>query len=106
MRRLLPWGVRAVAGLVLLVAAFLAFGNAWTRDVDADAVSYARTHLRTPIESRRVDANGIRLHVVLAGPEAGMPVVLLHGHGDFWWGWRHQIDPLADAGMRVIAPAR
>src|SRR3954451_6901597 len=48
--------------------------------------------------------NGVRLHLVEAGPEAGPPVILLHGFPEFWYGWRHQIGPLADAGFRVIVP--
>ena len=48
--------------------------------------------------------NGITLHVVEAGPQDGRPVFLLHGFPEFWWGWRHQIEPLARAGNRVIAP--
>ena len=31
-------------------------------------------------------------------------MVLLHGFPDFWWGWRHQIAPLADAGHHVVVP--
>jgi pimeloyl-ACP methyl ester carboxylesterase len=30
--------------------------------------------------------------------------VLLHGFPDFWYGWRHTIPALADAGFRVVAP--
>ena len=44
-----------------------------------------------------------RLHYVEAGPPDGKPVMLLHGFPDFWYGWRHQIGPLAAAGYRVIA---
>lgn len=44
------------------------------------------------------------LHVVLAGPPDGAPVLLLHGFPDLWWGWRQQIGALADAGYRVIVP--
>ncbi|MFO0953210.1 MAG: alpha/beta hydrolase [Isosphaeraceae bacterium] len=51
-----------------------------------------------------VTANGVRLHLVEAGPKDGPPVVLLHGFPEFWYGWRHQIGPLAEAGYRVIAP--
>ena len=46
---------------------------------------------------------GVRLHAVVAGPEDGPPVVLLHGFPEFWYGWRHQIGPLAAAGFRVVA---
>jgi pimeloyl-ACP methyl ester carboxylesterase len=48
-----------------------------------------------------VDANGSRFHVVEAG--TGPLVLLLHGFPEYWWTWRHQISPLADAGYRVVA---
>jgi pimeloyl-ACP methyl ester carboxylesterase len=28
----------------------------------------------------------------------------LHGFPEFWYGWRHQIGPLAEAGLRVLVP--
>jgi pimeloyl-ACP methyl ester carboxylesterase len=31
-------------------------------------------------------------------------VILLHGFPEFWFGWRHQIDALANAGFRVLVP--
>jgi len=31
-------------------------------------------------------------------------VVLLHGFPEFWYGWRHQIGALAEAGFRVVVP--
>jgi epoxide hydrolase 4 len=43
-----------------------------------------------------------RLHYVEAGD--GPLVVLLHGFPEFWYGWRRQIQPLAAAGFRVVAP--
>ena len=43
-----------------------------------------------------------RLHYVEAGE--GPLVVLLHGFPEFWYGWRQQIKPLADAGFSVVAP--
>ncbi len=48
--------------------------------------------------------NGVLVHYVEAGDAEAPLVVLLHGFPDFWWGWRHQIGPLADAGFRVVAP--
>ncbi len=53
---------------------------------------------------RTIATNGIRLHAVEAGPEGGPPVILLHGFPEVWYGWRHQIEPLAAAGFRVLAP--
>lgn len=60
--------------------------------------------LGVPLRSRFVDTPGVRLHVVEAGPADGPLVVLLHGFPEFWYGWRHQVAPLARAGWRVWAP--
>jgi pimeloyl-ACP methyl ester carboxylesterase len=48
------------------------------------------------------DLDEVRLHYVEAGE--GPLVVLLHGFPEFWYGWRHQIPALAEAGFRVVAP--
>jgi len=44
----------------------------------------------------------VRLHYMEAGE--GPLVVLLHGFPEFWYGGRQQIQPLAAAGFRVVAP--
>ena len=44
----------------------------------------------------------VNLHYVEAGE--GPLIVLLHGFPEFWFGWRRQIEPLAAAGFRVVAP--
>ena len=56
------------------------------------------------MESHFISTNGITLHTIQAGPEEGPLVLLLHGFPEFWYGWRHQIAPLAGAGFRVWAP--
>ena len=56
------------------------------------------------LEHTYIETNGIKLHVVQAGPKSGVPVVLLHGFPEFWYGWRNQIPALAEAGCRVIVP--
>jgi pimeloyl-ACP methyl ester carboxylesterase len=56
------------------------------------------------LDHRFLDAAGIRLHVAVAGPEQGMPVLLLHGFPEYWYGWRRQIPFLAEQGYRVWAP--
>ena len=61
-------------------------------DVDAD------------LAHEHVAVNGVRLHVVTAGPEDGDVVVLLHGFPEFWYSWREQIPALAEAGYRVVVP--
>ena len=56
------------------------------------------------LEHSYIQTNSIRLHVVQAGPKSGIPVVLLHGFPEFWYGWRKQIPALVEAGCRVIVP--
>jgi len=51
---------------------------------------------------RRVAGDGVELAVTDTGD--GQAVLLLHGFPDSSHVWRHQVAPLADAGMRVIAP--
>jgi pimeloyl-ACP methyl ester carboxylesterase len=63
-----------------------------------------------PWRHLEVHANGIRFHVVEAEPKADETseamterplVILLHGFGEFWWSWRHQLRGLGNA--RVVA---
>lgn len=56
---------------------------------------------------RFADVNGVRLHVVEAGPADGTDekvVVLAHGFPELAYSWRHQIPVLAAAGYHVLAP--
>ena len=57
-----------------------------------------------PLDRHRGKGAGVQLHVRVAGPTDGPLVVLLHGFPEFWYGWRHQIAPLAEAGYRVLIP--
>jgi pimeloyl-ACP methyl ester carboxylesterase len=56
------------------------------------------------LQTRTLATNGVRLHVVEAGPPDGPLVLLLHGFPEFWYGWHRQIGPLAAAGFRVAVP--
>jgi len=60
--------------------------------------------IHSPLEYRVVHVNGIGLHVVLAGPPSGKPLIFLHGFPEFWFAWRFQIDHFASLGYRVIVP--
>ena len=53
---------------------------------------------------RLILVGDIRLHVVEKGPLDGRPIMLLHGFPEFGWGWRKQIDALAERGFRVVVP--
>ncbi|MFP4323975.1 MAG: alpha/beta fold hydrolase [Anaerolineales bacterium] len=61
-------------------------------------------HLVDHLTSSYIPCGDVRLHVMQAGPAEGPPAILLHGFPEFWYGWRHQILPLAEAGFRVIIP--
>ena len=49
-----------------------------------------------------IDTNGVTLRVLVAGE--GPAVLLSHGFPELGYSWRHQIQPLAAAGYRVIVP--
>jgi epoxide hydrolase 4 len=51
-----------------------------------------------------LNTNNLRLHAIQAGPSDGPLVILLHGFPEFWYGWRRQIRPLAQAGLRLLVP--
>ena len=56
----------------------------------------------TDLRHRYADLESVRLHYVEAGE--GPLAVLLHGFPEFWYAWRGQLEPLAAAGFRVVAP--
>lgn len=55
-------------------------------------------------ESRRVATPDLTFGVLEAGPRTGPLVLLLHGFPGLSWFWEHQLGPLADAGLHVVAP--
>ena len=56
------------------------------------------------LEHSYIETNGIRLHVVQAGPKSGTPILLLHGFPENWRCWIRQLPALVSAGCRVIIP--
>ncbi len=61
--------------------------------------------LEAGISSRMLaTVTGLEMHLLEAG-EANAPLLLLlHGFPEIAFSWRHVMQPLADAGYRVIAP--
>ncbi|GAA2092356.1 alpha/beta hydrolase [Microlunatus panaciterrae] len=58
-----------------------------------------------PWQHHDIAANGIRFHLAAGrslAPDRPL-VLLLHGFGEFWWAWRHQIPALDEAGFAVAA---
>ena len=66
------------------------------------AEQQASALLGSDVREGYAEIGDVRLHYVEAGD--GPLVVLLHGFPEFWYGWRLQIEPLAAAGFRVVAP--
>jgi len=58
----------------------------------------------TGYEHQLLPVNGITLSLYSAGPADGPVVWLLHGFPESWYSWRCQIQALAAAGYRVMAP--
>ncbi len=56
------------------------------------------------LRERYIETNGIKLHVVEAGPENGPMILFLHGFPEFWYAWRKQIDYFAERGYLVVCP--
>ena len=53
------------------------------------------------VEHSFAERDGVKTHYVSTG--RGPLVVLVHGIPEFWYSWRQQIEPLAEAGFRVVA---
>jgi pimeloyl-ACP methyl ester carboxylesterase len=51
-----------------------------------------------------IEANGLRFETLLAGPEDGEAVILLHGYPQSAASWRETMEWLAGRGYRAIAP--
>ena len=50
---------------------------------------------------KRIDVGGYRLRAVERGE--GPLVLMIHGFPGLAWSWRHQMEPLAEAGYRAVA---
>lgn len=96
--------LHVVVIVLCLLGAGLIAGYISGNQAPIDVVAAGKRKLGIDLDSERIATNGIQLHVVMAGPKDGPPVVLLHGFPEFWWGWNEQIAQLAAAGFRVIAP--
>lgn len=59
---------------------------------------------KVSLEPTVIAANGLEFSAVVAGPDAGELVILLHGFPEGSYSWRHQVEALAGEGLRVLAP--
>lgn len=51
-----------------------------------------------------IELPGLTMAFHQMGPAHGQPVILCHGWPELAYAWRHQFEPLARAGYRVLAP--
>lgn len=53
------------------------------------------------MDANRIDVGGIAINAVSLGQ--GPLVLMIHGFPGLSWSWRHQMQPLADAGFHAVA---
>lgn len=102
----LIWGATAGAAIAFM-ALWMRQGQLRRRALAAQIGTMNRQavdQLGVSAQSTTVTVNGLRFHAIVAGPENGSLVVLLHGFPENWTAWRHSFKPLVNAGYRVIAP--
>ena len=94
-----------------LVAALLALAAAVGSPVGAEgqtapgrATSTGAGGSGVEIAMTQVAVGDLSFNVRTAGPEDGEAVILLHGFPQTSYEWRHQIEALAGAGFRAVAP--
>ena len=90
--------------IIILLAVILIAGYTTGNQPERDSVGHVEKALEIELESNFIDVGEVTLHVVLAGPIDGEPVLLLHGFPEFWYAWRKPMAILAKAGYRVIVP--
>ncbi len=56
------------------------------------------------VDTQTIPVGNLRFTIDVAGPPNGVPVLLLHGFPETRRMWRHQLEALAAAGFRAIAP--
>jgi len=56
------------------------------------------------IEEQYIKINGITMHTIVVGD--GVPLILLHGFPDFWYGWKNIIIGLKDDFKLIIPDMR
>ena len=74
------------------------------RDSGIQNTGPAETAPEVLVAQQQVVVSGLTFDVRTAGPEEGVPVLLLHGFGQTSYEWMAQLRALAAAGYRVAAP--
>ncbi len=97
--RKLAWA--SVVVIVLIVAVMVGF---WERPLSYfNGLTYVQMSLGGA-KSRYVTVAGHRIHYYVMGPDAGVPVVLVHGLGGRCEDWRNLAPYVVRMGFRVYMP--
>ena len=51
---------------------------------------------------QQFETNGISVRAAVEG--SGPLVIMVHGFPELWYSWRHQIQPIVEAGFKVVVP--
>jgi pimeloyl-ACP methyl ester carboxylesterase len=94
----LKWIVRLVGLILLFLVAFLSI----SRGLAAVRENRSASEV-APANGQFVEVAGQKIHLQVTGPEAGPPVVFVHGMGAWSELWRTTIDEVGKAGFRAIA---
>lgn len=86
-------GVAAATGMSLFAGAASASAAAPNGDDSLDEALRHIAGFAETFDSRFVQANGIRQHIVIGGD--GPPLLLIHGWPEDWFAWRYMMQPLA-----------
>ncbi len=60
--------------------------------------------MTSQFNQQTINLNGLNFNVICEGEKESALVILLHGFPECWLTWEAQIQPLVDAGYRVLVP--
>jgi len=89
---------RIILPLLLMILIILSYGRLRLFWTETQTVRDA-----APVTGHWVKAHDVELYVQEYGNPHGMPVVLVHGTGAWSGTWANNIEPMTQAGFRVIA---
>ncbi len=97
--RKLVWAIVVVVTLIVAVS-----GGFWFRPLSYfNGLTYVQMRLGGA-KSQYIAVSGHRMHYFVWGPQAGAPVVVVHGLGDRGEDWRNLAPYLVRTGHRVYMP--
>ena len=88
---------------IVLVGLSLALIGA-TMNTKAQQAVVTPENLRQSVTEGFIDSGGVKIHYATLGK--GPLVILIHGHPDFWYGWRNQMPALAQHHQVVAIDQR